>query len=199
MRSAEIVGRVIPFFLAKIPDHELAGVRVRARPRANEAAGASRRSFQFSAGAVRMGSSESVAASTVSAGRLAAISRSAGERFRPRRQSQPPISRHSTPAMTSSPNLYPQLLDLGLPRGLLPLVVPREAGQHRLSSRLLPGGNQVRMHIVAGRQLRHRRFLAKRLQRDLRLQLSRVTLSLPWHSRRYCRVSGRRARRYSGS
>ena len=102
-RSAEIVGRVIPFFLAKIPDHELAGVRVRARPRANEAAGASRRSFQFSAGAVRMGSSESVAASTVSAGRLAAISRSAGERFRPRRQSQPPISRHSTPAMTSSP------------------------------------------------------------------------------------------------
>ena len=71
----------------------------------------------------------------------------------------------------------------GSPRGLLPLVVPREAGQHRLSSRLLPGGNQVRMHIVAGRQLRHRRFLAKRLQRDLRLQLSRITPSLPWHSR----------------
>ena len=39
------------------------------------------------------------------------------------------------------------------------------------------------MHIVAGRQLRHRRFLAKRLQRDLRLQLSRITPSLPWHSR----------------
>ena len=39
------------------------------------------------------------------------------------------------------------------------------------------------MHIVAGRQLRHRRFLAKRLQRDLRRQLSRITPSLPWHSR----------------
>ena len=39
------------------------------------------------------------------------------------------------------------------------------------------------MHIVAGRQLRQRRFLAKRLQRDLRLQLSRITPSLPWHSR----------------
>ena len=35
------------------------------------------------------------------------------------------------------------------------------------------------MHIVAGRQLRHRRFLAKRLQRDRRLQLSRITPSLP--------------------
>ena len=80
-------------------------------------------------------------------------------------------------------DLCPQLLDLGLPRGLLPLVVPREAGQHRLSSRLLPVGNQVRMQIVAGRQLRHRRFLAKHLQRDLRLQLSRITPSLPWHSR----------------
>ena len=60
---------------------------------------------------------------------------------------------------------------------------PEKAGQHRLSSRLLPVGHQVRMHIVAGRQLRHRRFLAKRLQRDLRLQLSRITPSLPWHSR----------------
>ena len=39
------------------------------------------------------------------------------------------------------------------------------------------------MHIVAGRQFRHRRFLAKRLQRDLRLQLSRITPSLPWHAR----------------
>ena len=39
------------------------------------------------------------------------------------------------------------------------------------------------MHIVAGRQLRHRRFLAKRLQRDLRRQLSRITPSLPWYSR----------------
>ena len=39
------------------------------------------------------------------------------------------------------------------------------------------------MHIVAGRQLRHRRFLAKRLQRDLRLQFSRRTPSLPWHAR----------------
>ena len=39
------------------------------------------------------------------------------------------------------------------------------------------------MHLVAGRQLRHRRFLPKRLQRDLRFQLSRITPSLPWHAR----------------
>ena len=70
-------------------------------------------------------------------------------------------------------DLRPQLRDLGFPRGLLALVIPREAGQYLLPSLLLPVGNQVRMHIVAGRQLRQRRFLAKRLQRDLRLQLSR--------------------------
>ena len=39
------------------------------------------------------------------------------------------------------------------------------------------------MHIVTGRQFGHRRFLAKRLQRNLRLQLSGTTPSLPWHSR----------------
>ena len=39
------------------------------------------------------------------------------------------------------------------------------------------------MHIVTGRQFGHRRFLAKRLQRNLRLQLSGITPSLPWHSR----------------
>ena len=32
-------------------------------------------------------------------------------------------------------------------------------------------------------QLGHRRFLAQRLQRDLRLQLGRVTPSLLWHAR----------------
>ena len=39
------------------------------------------------------------------------------------------------------------------------------------------------MHIVTGRQFGHRRFLAKRLQRNLRLQLSGITPSLPWHAR----------------
>ena len=80
-------------------------------------------------------------------------------------------------------NLRPQLLDFGLPRGLLPLVIPRAAGQHLLPSRRLPVGNQVWMDTVAGRQLRHRCFLAQGLQRDFRLQFSRITPSLPWQAR----------------
>ena len=39
------------------------------------------------------------------------------------------------------------------------------------------------MDTVAGRQLRHRCFLAQSLQRDFRLQFSRITPSLPWQAR----------------
>ena len=39
------------------------------------------------------------------------------------------------------------------------------------------------MDTVAGRQLRHRCFLAQCLQRDFRLQFSRITPSLPWYAR----------------
>ena len=39
------------------------------------------------------------------------------------------------------------------------------------------------MDTVAGRQLRHRCFLAQCLQRDFCLQFSRITPSLPWHAR----------------
>ena len=58
-----------------------------------------------------------------------------------------------------------------------------ETHQYLFAGLLLPVGDQIRVDVVPSDQRSHRRLFAESLQRDFRLQLSRVAPSLSWHSR----------------
>src|SRR5439155_3316565 len=69
------------------------------------------------------------------------------------------------------PDLGVKLLDLTRRRGVGVSRDPRiERPRRKILQLLLPGVNLVRVNLITLRQVIHRRLLAQRLQRNLRLQ-----------------------------